>query len=148
MLVTWKLQLDQKWHPACLATVLIIKCVSAQHLSQQPPPHFQRDNLWSGFQLVKLQMVQSLCSRKPASPALAATGSGQSSLTGKAFWRSAPGSDGSKPEPTDSLCHSAAYLCFGQWWNYYLIQILILIFKTHEPPKLKRHSKKLSSSKI
>ncbi|RLV98668.1 hypothetical protein DV515_00010539 [Chloebia gouldiae] len=58
-----------------------------------------KNSLWSGFQLVKLQMVRSLYSRKPASPALAATVA-SSSLTDKAFQWSAPGSDGSKPEPT------------------------------------------------
>lgn len=91
-------------------------------------------NLWSGFLLMKL-VVQSLCSKNPALPALAATESGQQQPHWQSFLVSAHGSDGSKLVPTDSSCRSAVYL-FGQWWNYYLSQILILIFKIHEPSRL------------
>lgn len=91
-------------------------------------------NLWSGFQLMKL-VVQSLCSKKPALPALAAAESGQQQPHWQSFLVSAHGSDGPKLVPTDSSCRSAVYL-YGQWWNYCLSQIVILIFKINEPPRL------------
>lgn len=96
-----------------------------------PKGHFQI----YGLDFCSWSLVQSLCSKNPALPALAATESGQQQPHWQSFLVSAHGSDGSKLVPTDFSCRSAVYL-FGQWWNYYLSQILILIFKIHEPPRL------------